>query len=1108
MKTKQILLSVACVLIYVANALAQKNIVNVDPLTGAGRTAIPVYSFTRGQVTFPVSLVYAGNGVKIKDVEGTAGMGWNLQAGGQVSRVVRGLPDDCSLDNSFNAMYGWMNASDTVPPYISAITDNLSNCTNETTDLSYITAHFPANMDTEPDIFYVSAPGLSCQLIYDRNLPGFRPLNYQDLKISYTTSSGQITGFTIINDNGIKYVFNVAEQASMRTATSGPAPVYFTTKYNQYINGINYYDAWYLSSITDATGVGISLAYTTGTYRLSTDPITLFIGGSNTASPQYTIRSSVTPKTLSTVSTIDDDGALTELTFNWTSNPKSGGGTDQMYIDSITGLNKHLLFGYSAVKYVTAGGASYYRQFLRSFKDGTNPNSPVSYTFTYYGETLSSGNYTTTLPDSSSFKTDYWGYFANNGNPALQPAVYINPSNASYPRYIPYRATSGGTDYPYNTSGYNLSPDTANTKTGCLQTITNANGSPTIIAWESNNYVDPETGSVLPAAGVRVQAVKYAPGLGSPPTTINYSYVSPSTGLSSGRPVSLPLYAFSIPYGGTATGSSLYTSSTSTSLTDLSAEDHTIMYGYSKVSQTNGGSTLYQFYQPATYWDLSATPGCSGCTTPDWAPTVDMIARHNCASSYGPIKNDRYSYPFIPNPNYNFERGLLQKATTYLDNGTEVSEANYTYQRSFTPSAIYGFRYETNPNGSLVVTNYNKYAVNYNTSELTTTVSTNVYNTNGYTVPKNSTVSYTYGSANHKRLTQQDVANSDGSTITTKISYVKDYPSAGSGTNHNVNAIYNLNLLNVNIPIETYQLENRAGTTNITDGSLTLFSDFTGGAATFYLPSQQLQFVQPNGLAPASFTPFNATGSGSSQTLTYDSHYFTTANYTNYDYTGFPRTADDNNHHVVTSCTDHFSYKPYLVVKNAGVNEIGFQDFDSWGYLYYSSTGTAGTSFTTGGHGNSNYYLMPATQTYSRSITKSGLASNYVFSIWANATNLSANTINVSLNGGAPIACTFTGAGAWKYYEWKIPVGAMPTTFTFAYTPAQTTSIDDVLIYPDNAEVTTMTYDRTTHFKIMQTDTNGVSVYFNSDQWGRILYIYDQDHNIIQRNKYTIQLFN
>lgn len=1106
MKTKQILFSFAGVLIYVASALAQKNVVNVDPLTGAGRTVIPVYTFTRGQVAFPVNLVYAGNGVKIKDVEGSAGMGWNLQAGGQVTRLLRGLPDDRTSDNSLNARYGWMSSSDTAPQYISAFTDNLSNCTNETADLSYITAHFPVTMDSEPDIFYVNAPGLSCQLIYDRNLPGFRPLNYQDLKISYTTSSGQITGFTIINDNGIKYVFNVTEQASMRTASSG-TPIYFTTKYNQYINGINYYDAWYLSSITDANGIGISLAYATGSTRLSTDPITLFIGGSNTASPQYTIRSSVTPKTLSTVSTIDDDALVTELTFNWTSNPKSGGGTDQMYISSITGLNKNLLFGYSPVKYVTAGGANYFRQFLRTFKDGTDPNSPVNYAFTYYGETLSSGNYITTLADSSSFKTDYWGYFSPNGFPVLQPAVYINPSNPSYPRYIPLpESGTGGTDYPYLTSGYNLSPDTANIKTGCLKTITNANGSPTTINWESNNYLNPETGSVLSGAGVRVQAVKYVPGLGSPPTTINYSYLNPSTGLSSGKPISLPLYAFSIPYGGGGSGSALYTAATATSLTDLSTEDHTIMYGYCKTSQTNGGSTLYQFYQPATYWDLSAAPACSGCTTPDWAPTVDMIARHNCASTYGPIKNDRYSYPFIPNPNYDFERGLLQKVTNYLDNGTEVSEANYTYQRSFTPSAIYGFRYETNSNGSLVVTNYNKYAVNCNTSELTTTVLKTVYNSNGYTVSQYSTVNYTYGSVNHKRLTQQDVNNSDGSTITTKISYVKDYPSAGSGTNHNVNAIYNLNQLNVNIPVETYQLENRAGTTNITGGSLTLFSDFAG-AGTFYMPSQQLQFVQPNGLNPASFTPFSASGSGSSQALTYDSRYFITANFTSYDYTASLQTFDDNNHHVVTTCTDHYSYKPFLVIKNAGANEIGFKDFDSGGYIGYTSSGSTGTIFTTGGHGNSGYLSMPVTQTYSRSITKSGLSSNYIFSIWANAANLSSNTVNVSLNGGAAIPCTFTGSGAWKYYEWKIPVGTMPTTFTFAFTPAQTTSIDDVLMYPDNAEVTTTTYDRTTHFKIMQTDTNGISVYFNSDQWGRILYIYDQDHNIIQRNKYTIQLF-
>lgn len=1103
MNSRQFLLVLACLLVC-SSTFGQA--VNVDPLTGAGRVAIPVYTFTKGQITFPVTLVYAGNGVRTKDVEGTAGIGWNLLTGGMVSRTLRGLPDDCSADNSSNARYGWMNSSDTAPLYISNFQDNIGNCTYETADLNYISAHFPITMDSEPDIFNVNAPGLSCQLIYDRTLPGFRPVGYQDIKVSYTISGARITSFTITNDKGITYLFDVTESASLRTAATG-TPKYFTTRYQQFQNGIDYYDAWYLSKITDANGMGVMLAYSTGSPRLSTDPVTLFLAGSGTATPQYTLRSSVTPKTLSTVSTTDNDLITTELTFHWSSRPLSGGGTDQMLIDSVTGLNKHLLFGYSPVKYVTAGGANYYRQFLRSYKDGTDPNSPVSYTFTYYNETFASGNYTTTLPDSSSFKVDYWGYYAPNGFTALQPAVYINPSNSSYPRFIPWRGTAtSGTDYIYFTAGNNYSPDTANTKAGSLKVISNANGSPTTIRWESNDYYDPETATVLPGAGVRVQAVKYVPSFGSTTFTINYSYNSPSTGVSSGKPLSLPQFAFTFPYSGGGSGSAPYTNSTAISPVDLSSDDHSIMYQFFKSSQTGAGATLYEFNLPATYWDLAAHPVCSGCSTNDWAPTVDMIARHNCASSYGFIKNDRHSYPFIPDPNYGFEQGLIHQVTTYTEGATHISsEDTYTYQQSNTMGTIYGFRYEDNPNGTLDVTNYNKYAINYGTSELTATVSKNVYNNSDYSTAKNTLQTITYGSAYHKLPTQVDLNNSDGNTVSTKISYVKDFPSAGSGTNPNVTAIYNLNQLNVNIPIETITQTTRGASTYITGGSLTYFQAFSG-VGTYYLPSQQWQLAIPDGAATG-FTPFSASGSGGSQTIGKDTRYALKANFTAYDDAAMLLTADDNNHHVATTVTDHISGKPCTVVKNAASTEIWAYDFDSYGYVSGWYTGTGGANVSSGGHGGSSYRSAPATETWNRTITKSGLTSSYIFSVWANGTNTISYTINIKLNGGTAIPFNITGSGGWKYYEKKIDVSAMPSTFTVTFTPAQTTSIDDILMYPDNAEVSTMCYDHTTHFKIMQTDTNGISVYYQTDRWGRILYIRDQDNNIIQRNKYTISLF-
>jgi hypothetical protein len=89
-------------------SLAQNKVVNVNPLTGSVNATIPVYNISRGGVSLPISLVYASNGIKPRDVEGSAGIGWNLQAGGQVSRQLRGLPDDCLKDISNANRIGWL----------------------------------------------------------------------------------------------------------------------------------------------------------------------------------------------------------------------------------------------------------------------------------------------------------------------------------------------------------------------------------------------------------------------------------------------------------------------------------------------------------------------------------------------------------------------------------------------------------------------------------------------------------------------------------------------------------------------------------------------------------------------------------------------------------------------------------------------------------------------------------------------------------------------------------------------------------------------------------------------------------------------------------------
>ena len=55
---------------------------------------IPILGITSHDLSTSVSLRYQSGGVQVEEIPGWAGMNWTLQAGGVITRSVRGLPDD------------------------------------------------------------------------------------------------------------------------------------------------------------------------------------------------------------------------------------------------------------------------------------------------------------------------------------------------------------------------------------------------------------------------------------------------------------------------------------------------------------------------------------------------------------------------------------------------------------------------------------------------------------------------------------------------------------------------------------------------------------------------------------------------------------------------------------------------------------------------------------------------------------------------------------------------------------------------------------------------------------------------------------------------------
>jgi hypothetical protein len=82
--------------------------VPVDPITGGVAISIPIWQISEGDLSAQVSISYSGNGIKVEEVEGSAGMSWNLnvQIEGYLKLLVRMEVNSRSLMHSRSISYG------------------------------------------------------------------------------------------------------------------------------------------------------------------------------------------------------------------------------------------------------------------------------------------------------------------------------------------------------------------------------------------------------------------------------------------------------------------------------------------------------------------------------------------------------------------------------------------------------------------------------------------------------------------------------------------------------------------------------------------------------------------------------------------------------------------------------------------------------------------------------------------------------------------------------------------------------------------------------------------------------------------------------------------
>ena len=263
----------------------------ISQFTGSPSVEVPLYTVQEGSLSVPIALHYNSAGFRPDEHPGWVGLGWSLQVGGVITRVVNRMPDEHneSGSSSMTPVYGYYFTNQLLRPA------SPTSWTSRTF-LENIAARTssPIFYDTEPDEFSFTLPGCSGSFYKDSdgnndpfgtvtgrgtwkvrcdqpvrvsvNNPAdpFLTVPFTATKGFYNQHYGGVypktfAGFTITTTDGTRYVFG-HDEGSATAPMDRPAIEYSMGLFDQ-VDDYWTATAWQLSKVISPAGDQITLNY-------------------------------------------------------------------------------------------------------------------------------------------------------------------------------------------------------------------------------------------------------------------------------------------------------------------------------------------------------------------------------------------------------------------------------------------------------------------------------------------------------------------------------------------------------------------------------------------------------------------------------------------------------------------------------------------------------------------------------------------------------------------------------------------------------------------------------------------------------------------------------
>lgn len=1097
--------------------------VPIDYYTGAQKLGIPIYTVKLGSLQVPISLHYRPNGIKVEEDAGWTGLGWDLEAGGAVGRSIIGFPDE-DLNFGYRRTAAFLGMPSPGNP---SATNSWFTTFSQDLCKQY-TLSKGTTMEMSPDNYFINICGNSARLFFDQNaVPYLSP--YKPWKIT----GNEASGYTVVTDDGTIYVLQLIESS---TSTVETLPDDHTTP----ITGNT---SWYLTQIISANKTDtINFSYKAVSYNvvsyLPTESMSVAWQnqtspcGAPTPGPSHsftTVTHSVTGYVLSAISTRNQrvdfvsNANRDDITDNTKGMPYK---LDSIRIFATTRGSADVLLQKFALTfdYYNSGSASSLQR-LRltalTHTDGAG-NLPEQYGFTYHDDAL---------PAKTSKAQDQWGYYnGKDANTTLIPSFTdgngvvqtladrsVDTTKASLGLLTSIRYPTGGTssfEYEANRWGQSadlIVPVVVHSETGAV-----GNGSPsldrdtfTLASQQTVSifYSIHEPTGLIGEGLVKIFQVGNNTPVFSSPTITNGTTTSKQlnagtyytqaekgdgeTTVSASIRVTYQTTAPSPYVGNPIGGARIKRLVQSDGITAPIVKRFTYLLNDSVSSGNIVGNSVYSAFEYVPQvCTLDDAPYKAGEWTMYGQHSTSVTALgsvHGGNVAYTKVtvlygdngengREENYynyvqdigggGYPYGPPASFDDVRGLLVKKLVFKNDGNLVQKVENTYSVNTNQGdpnfrSIYGvksgglhrspqFGSDGCPTGAGWEFESRLYQVNQFWPTLFSTAETSFSSTGSDSIT--ASTYFVYDNQN-TQVAKKAMLSSKADSVILYTTFADGIFSTSIGTE-----MINRNMLSV--PVEYDEYRNQS----FVSKKVTNYSIFPSAGKQMVLPENvQLQF-----------------GSAALETRQL---------FNKYDQWGNLLSQNKSGDAVHSYLYDYANTYPIAEIINADSSNVAYTSFEADGtgnWTLGSGTINTGIAFS----GNNSFY---ATST----ISKSGLSSDktYIVSYWSLA---GAFGIPGTLAGYPKKGKTININGnSWVFYLHKV-TGQSTISLSGQGT------LDELRLYPGDAQMTTYTYDPLVGMT-SQTDVANRTTYYEYDGLARLKRVRDQDRNILKSLEYQYQ---